>query len=384
MYEAMDFFYDHMAKVEEQIFFEVADLLNLEVDLIFYDTTTASFCIDYEDSYRAFGHSKEGTWSPQVVVALAVTREGYPVRSWVFPGNTADVATVQKIRDDLRGWKLGRALFVTDSGMNSRENRRELSRACGTYLLASRMASVSEIREAVLSKRGPYTVIRDNLHAKEVILGTGERRKRYILCYNPSEAKRQKQHRTEILAFLEQELDRHHSRKATAGWAIDLLASKRYKRYLTITKSGTVRIDRHKVKESEKYDGKWVIETNDDTLTLADAACGYKSLMVIERCFRSMKRTQIKMCPIYHWVPRRIEAHIKLCVLALLIERVAEVACGDTWHRIQHTLESLQVTEFRTNSHKLFRRNEIVPNVRNILNKLEIQVPKPVIKLEIS
>jgi len=382
IYEAMDFFYTHMSEVEEQIFFEVANLFNLEVDLIFYDTTTASFSIDYEDSYRAFGHAKEGTWSPQVVVALAVTREGFPVRSWVFPGNTADVATVQKIRDDLRGWKLGRALFVADSGMNSSENRKELSRACGAYLLASRMASVSEIRETALSKRGPYTVIRDNLHAKEVILGTGERRKRYILCYNPSEARRQKKHRAEVVAFLEQELERHPGRSATARWAIDLLASKRYKRYLTITKSGTVRIDRRKIKESEKYDGKWVIETNDDTITLEDAACGYKSLMVIERCFRSMKRTQLKMCPIYHWTPRRIETHIKLCVLALLIERVAEVECGSTWSRIQHTLEGLQVSEFRTNSHKLFRRNEITPDIRNLLNKLKIPVPSQVVELE--
>jgi len=170
------------------------------------------------------------------------------------------------------------------------------------------MSSVSEIRDTVLSKRGRYTIIRDNLHAKEVIVGDGERRRRYILCYNPSEARRQKKHREEVVAFLEMELDKHQSRKATARWAIDLLASKRYKRYLTITKSDNIRIDRKKVKEFEKYDGKWVIETNDDTITLEDAACGYKGLMVIERCFRSMKRTQIKMCPMYHWVPRRIEA----------------------------------------------------------------------------
>jgi len=382
IYEAMDLFYDHMSEVEKEIFFQTANLLNLEVDLIFYDTTTASFSTDYEDSFRAFGHSKEGNWSPQVVVALAVTREGFPVRSWVFPGNTTDVATVKKIRDDLRGWKLGRTLFVADSGMNSIENKKELSRACGTYLLASRMSSVSEIRDAVLSKRGRYTIIRDNLHVKEVIAGEGERRNRYILCYNPFEAKRQKKHRAEIIAFLEKELDRHQSKKATARWAIELLASRRYKRYLTITKSGKIRIDRNKVKESARYDGKWVIETNDDTITLEDAACGYKGLMVIERCFRSMKRTQIKMCPMYHWTPRRIEAHVKLCVLSLLIERVAEVECNDTWHRIQHALEGLQVSEFRTNSHKFFRRNEMTPNVRNILNKLKIPTPNLVMELE--
>jgi transposase len=92
---------------------------------------------------------------------------------------------VEKVRADLRGWNLGRAIFVADSGMNSEENREELSRACGKYLLATRMASVTEIKRDVLTNRGRYTVIRDNLHAKEVIVGDGERRRRYILCYNP-------------------------------------------------------------------------------------------------------------------------------------------------------------------------------------------------------
>lgn len=110
MYEAMDLLYANADKIEEAIFFHVADLFNLEVDLIFYDTTTASFHVDQEDdpdrhanaTLRKFGHSNEGTWSPQVVVALAVTREGIPVRSWVLPGNTSDVATVEKVRADLR------------------------------------------------------------------------------------------------------------------------------------------------------------------------------------------------------------------------------------------------------------------------------------------
>ena len=67
------------------------------------------------------------------------------------------------------------------------------------------------------------------------------------------------------------------------------------KRYLRVTKANKVRIDRAKIKEAAKYDGKWVLETNDDTISLEDAAYGYKGLMVIERCFRSLKRTQIKL-----------------------------------------------------------------------------------------
>src|SRR5210317_1788774 len=142
MYEAMDLLYEHRQQVEKHVFFQTANLFNLKVDLIFYDTTTASFSIDQEDDLRRFGHSKEGTWAPQVVVALAVTPEGLPVKSWVFPGNTADVSTVERVRSDLRGWNLNRAIFVADSAMNSKNNREELARACGKYLLATRMASI--------------------------------------------------------------------------------------------------------------------------------------------------------------------------------------------------------------------------------------------------
>jgi hypothetical protein len=390
IYEAMDLLHAHAEQVEKTVFFQTADLFNLEVDLIFYDTTTASFSIDTEDeperhpnaTLRKFGHSKEGFWAPQVLVALAVTREGVPVRSWVLPGNIADVSTVEMVRSDLRGWNLGRAMFVADAGMNSEDNRTELARACGKYLLACRMANVTEIKRDVLSKRGRYTVFKDNLHAKEVIVGDGERRKRYILCYNPKEAERQRQHRQMTIQLLEQELESHKDRSATAQWAIELLASRRFKRYLRILKSGQVRIDRHAVREAEAYDGKWVIETNDDTISLEDAACGYKGLMVIERCFRSLKRTQIKMTPMYHWASRRIESHVKICVLALLIERIAELACGKPWQRIRGALEKLQVTEFLDLNHRVLMRNELPADTRKMLKLLKITPPRQVIHLE--
>ena len=390
MYEAMDLLYENAAEVEKTIFFQTANLFNLEVDLIFYDTTTASFHVDMEDdpsryphaTIRKFGHSKEGTWTPQVVVALAVTREGVPVRSWVLPGNTADVSTIEQIRADLRGWSLGRALFVADSGMNSADNRIELAKACGKYLLACRMASVSEIKRDVLSKRGRYSVFTDNLHAKEVVVGDGERRTRYILCYNPKEAKRQRKHREMIVGLLEAELEIHTVASATAQWAIDLLASRRFKRYLRVTKAGQLRIDRTAVREAVKYDGKWVLETNDDTISLEDAARGYKGLMIIERCFRSLKRTQIKMTPMYHWATRRIEAHVKICVLSLLIERIAELSCGKPWYRIQGALDELQVTEFFNLNNRVLMRNELPIETRNILKLLKINPPKQVVGLE--
>jgi transposase len=390
MYEAMDLLHANIEDVEKTVFFNTANLFNLEVDLIFYDTTTASFHVDYEDddtdpdsttTLRKFGHTKEGNWAPQVVVALAVTRDGIPVRSWVLPGNTADVTTVTKVRADLRGWNLGRAMFVADSGMNSTDNRVELAKACGKYLLACRMAAIAEIKGEVLGKRGPYTIFKDNLQAKEVIIGDGERRRRYILCYNPHEAERQAKHRQMIVEHLESELASHKDHSADAQWAIDLLASRRFKRYLRTTKGGQLHIDRGAVADAAKYDGKWVIETNDDTISLEDAACGYKSLMVIERCFRSLKRTQIKMTPMYHWASRRIETHVKICVLALQLERVAEITCGRPWHHIKRALETLQVTEFFDLKYRVLMRNEVTKDAEIILKSLKINPPARVVAM---
>lgn len=392
MYEAMDLLHEHAAEIEKTVFYKTADLFNLDVDLIFYDTTTASFHVDQEDdpgrhphaTLRKFGHSKEGTWTPQVVVALAVTREGIPVRSWVLPGNTSDAATVEKVRTELRGWNLGRALFVADSGMNPKGNREELARACGKYLLACRMASVAEIKREVLTKRGRYSCFTDNLQAKEVIVGDGERRTRYILCYNPKEADRQRKHRKEIVALLEEELSSHKDLSATAQWAITLLASRRFKRYLRVTKGGQIRLNRTAIREASKYDGKWVLETNDDTISLEDAARGYKGLMIIERCFRSLKRAQIKMTPMYHWATRRIEAHVKICVLALMIERIAELSCGKPWYQIRRALDELQVTEFFNLNNRVLMRNELPAQTRKIFKLLKINPPKQVIEIETS
>ena len=148
------------------------------------------------------------------------------MRSWVFPGNTSDMATVAKVKADLKGWKLGRALFVGDGGLNSEENRHELAKACGTYVLASRMGSVAEIKGEVLPRPGRYRSVSDNLYVKQVVVGSnGIRRRRYLVCYNPQEAKRHQHHRHEIVAQLQAELARHKSHKATAQWAIDLFAS---------------------------------------------------------------------------------------------------------------------------------------------------------------
>ena len=241
-----------------------------------------------QEGLRKYGRPKEGGWSIQVVVVLAVTREGLPIRSWVFPGNTSDVTTIEKVKTDLKGWKLGRSLFVADAGMNSEKNRQELSKACEKYLLATRLASVKEIKDEVILSPGRYKIISKNMQAKEVVVGDGVLQRRYILCYNPIQAKREKKHRKQVVSALEEELKSHPEKVATAQWAIKLKASGRYGRYLKVTEKGNLEIDRDAIRNAAQFDGKWVIQTNDDTIAVEDAADLYKSLLIIERCFRSL------------------------------------------------------------------------------------------------
>ena len=390
LYRALDFLAVWSDEIERDVFLRAADLLRLDVDLIFYDTTTAYFEIDEPDEFaeqfagklyaplRQRGHSKEGRDNqPQVIIALAVTRDGMPVRSWVLPGNTADVATVARIKQDLHAWQLGRCLFVGDAGMYSAQNLVELSRGLGRYVLAVPMRRVQDVEVEVLSRPGRYRQVADNLQVKELWVGDGERRKRYVLCFNPQEAERQRQHRQQVLMEMAAELtalDKREEQHPKA--ACTLIASKRYGRYLSTDRHGRPKLDAAKVKAAEKFDGKFVVITNDDTLSAEDVALAYKAGAMIESCFRRMKQTGLEVRPMFHWTARRIEAHVKLCVLALQMQRSAEIRTELSWMRIAHALGALKAVRYRSESRTIVQRTKISSELAGLLKRLGISAPK--------
>jgi transposase len=225
--------------------------------------------------------------------------------------------------------RLGRVLFVGDAGLYSRANLDELAKGAGRYIVATPIGRVKEIRDEVLSHPGRYADITPTLRAKEVVLGEGERRRRYILCLNEEEADKQRWHRAELLKILEVELASLSDDHPKA--ACRLMASKRFGPYLSQDDHGRPYLDKAKIRRAEQLDGKFVLTTNDDTLSVADIALGYKGMWIIESCFRKMKTTGLAVRPMFHWMPHRIIAHIKLCVLALMIQRAAEIATGLPW-----------------------------------------------------
>jgi hypothetical protein len=389
LYRAMDFLEKHKAEVEKAVYFKMADLMNADVDLIFYDTTSLHFEVDEEDErvlvkrgrayepLRKRGHSKNGRDdAPQIVVGLAVTRDGLPVRSWVFSGKTTDVTTIEQVKKDLQGWRLGRCLFVGDAGMNSEENRRTLALGNGKYILGSRMRAGDEVTKVVLARQGRYQDVREGLRVKEVLVGDGERRRRYVVCHNPAEEARQRAHRQKLIAELEAELkamqarsDGRHSKRACA-----LLTSSRYGRYLRETKRGKLRLDRAAIAEAERYDGKWVITSNDDTLTAEDLALGYKQLLRVEACWRQLK-SGLSMRPVRHFRPWRIQAHVTISVLSLLLERIAEIRASDTWRNLAAQLQTIKVVEYDRAEARVQQTSEVRKETAALLAKLGVPSP---------
>jgi hypothetical protein len=396
LYFALDFLDTHIEAVEREIFFRTADLFRADVDLIFWDTTSVYFDTDEEDAdeetrrgktlppLRQRGHNKEGhAGDPQVVVGLALTRDGLPVRSWVFPGNTVDATTVAQVKESLRGWQLGHAIFVGDAGMDSEANRHELAKGLGHYILAMPMGRLTEVQQEVLSRPGRFRTVNDQLEVKEVMVGEGARQRRYIVCRNREEAARQRHHRQELLGGLRQELTRLDPQAAAhTKRACELVASKRYGRYLARGPGGRLAINAAAVRRAERMDGKYVLLTNDDTLTPEDVGLGYKAMMIIEACFRRMKTTGLRIRPVYHWTAHRIVSHVKLCVLALLLERAAEIRAGDSWRNIRFILEGLKAVRYRVQDTTIVQTTRLTPQAAALLKKLQAPPPKRLLSIE--
>jgi hypothetical protein len=400
-YRAMDFLLSALPELQEQVFFSVANLLNLEVDVLFFDTSSTYFELDHladeleEDAGETDAESdddeeQEGleeramrAWSkhskdhrpdlPQVVLGMAVTREGIPVRVWSFPGTTSDQVIIRKVKDDLGAWGLHRVIWCLDRGFNSAENRRYLQRAGGHYIVGERLRSDSTEAKAALARAGRYREVAGNLRVKEVRVGT----ERFVICHNPERARRDEVVRGRIVAHLEARIE--GSDRLPRDKRLELygaLSTKSgLKRFLRLTKDAKLRIDKAAIRREVHFDGKFLLRSSDEALSAEELATGYKALYEAERGWRDLKST-IDLRPVFHRREDRIRAHVQLCWLALLLARVAELGAGDTWRNLRNELERLHLVTMATNEGTVSQRSELTPAQRAILSALEVPEPR--------
>jgi DDE family transposase len=437
-YRAMDWLISIEADLARGVFDQVAHLLNLEVDLIFFDTTSTYFEAEQADEpvwrdanghrvdhrvepdspstnattgggradggvssadgeqapegaagkagFRTHGKSKDSRDDlPQVVVGMAVTRDGIPVRVWCWPGNTSDSPLIRQVRDDLRDWTLGKVIWVADRGFTSKENRRHLSAGGDGYILGEKLRSGSAEATAALARPGRYQDIADNLRVKEVKVSDHER---FIVCHNPDAADRDAAVRTNLIARLEAMIagsDRlPQDKRAELRGVISTKPG--LNRFLRTTPSGLLRLDAAAVAADAKLDGKYLLRTCDPHLTAEDIALGYKQLLEVERGWRDMKQV-LDLRPVYHRLEDRIRAHVLLCWLALLLARIVETRASTpetatTWPRARDELQRLHVGTF-TGPAGVFRQTTpSSTEVRRLHQVLDIAPPPRILDLD--
>ncbi|MBF8184943.1 IS1634 family transposase [Nonomuraea sp. K274] len=422
-YRAMDWLHEVKDDLEKQVFDEVANLLNLEVDLLFFDTTSTYFELGHADEpvardehgervpdretdretdreagdeagdgqesraagFRTYGNSKDSRDDlPQIVIGMAVTRDGIPVRCWCWPGNASDQRLIRQVKDEMRDWTLSKIVWVTDRGFSSAENRRYLRQGDHQYIIGEKLRSGSAEVKAALSRQGRYTDISGNMRIKEVRISDTDR---FVICHNPEAAERDRRMREQLIAQLIAQLtDLIDGSDAVSEFQRGELRGKiaakpGLNRYLRATPAGKLRVDTAKVKAEENLDGKYLLRCGDPHLSAEDIALGYKQLLEVERGWRDMKQI-IDLRPVYHRLEERIRAHVILCWLALLLIRIIETTTGSTWLACRRDLDRLHLGAF-TGPAGLFRQvTALTKAQRDLLAKLAVPVPKQVIDLQ--
>ena len=407
-YAAMDFLLAALPEIAERIFSTTANLLNLSCDIIFVDTSSTYFERDVADSevdldlakgaeeeaagqklgpddpgpeeqaVRRFNkHSKDHRPDlPQVVLGMAVTAEGVPVRCWTFPGNTSDQVIIRTIKDDLAGWMLNRVVWVADRGFNSVANRAYLQRGGGHYVVAEKLRNASGEAKEALSRPGRFHHAAGNLEVKEVRVGEGARSQRFVVCFNPETEERDQQVRANLVAYLETQIAgtdewTKSKRDELAGRLRTTPALWRLVRRLN---DGRFRIDQAAIAKEAKLDGKWLLRTSDDSLTPTDLALAYKQLLEVERGWRDMKGS-LGLRPVFHHREDRIRSHIQLCWLGLLLMRVIENSTGDTWRNVRHELDRMHLVTMETAEGRVAQRSATTTGQAEILSALGIPEP---------
>jgi Transposase DDE domain len=403
-YRAMDQLLTIEPDLAQQAYYQVTDLLNLEVDLLFFDTTSTYFETGEADEdvprndrgervpagskdaageagFRTHGNSKDSRDDlPQVIVGMAVTRDGIPVRVWSWPGHTADSGLIRQVKADLRQWVLSKVIWVADRGFTSEKNRRALMQGGGGYIIGEKLRSGSAEVKAAMSRQGRYKAVRDNLQVKEVRLGDDD--DRFIICYNPDQAERDAAIRARLIAQLEELIAGTDALTAAERARLEgsLAGRPGLKRFLRVTPAGLLRIDKAKIKAEENLDGKYLLRSCDPHLTAEDIALGYKQLLEVERGWRDMKQV-IDLRPVYHRREDRIRAHVVLCWLALVLIRVAENTAGQAWNRIRAELQRQHAVTWTGPAGTFRQTTDLTKPQRDLYTALSIEPPKKIISL---
>ncbi len=366
--------------IEEALFARRRDLFT-ELQVVFFDTTSIYFEGQGGETIGQRGYSKDHRPDlKQMVVGAVLDGQGRPICCELWPGNTADVTTLIPVVDRLRSrFGVTKVCIVADRGMISDETILALEKQerSWPYILGARMRSQNEVKDEVLGRAGRYRVVHPQrqtsedpapLKVKEVLVAG----RRYIVCLNEDEARKDAADREAIVASLREKLRSGEK---------SLIGNKGYRRYLRSTGSDHFQIDEAKIQEEARYDGKWVLRTNTD-LETAEVALQYKRLWMVEAWFRSSK-SLLQTRPIYHKCDETIRGHVFCSFLALVLrqeleDRLARDGHEFEWADVIQDLDRLQLVEVEQDGKRFLLRSEVKGTCGAVFRAVGVAVPPTV------
>jgi hypothetical protein len=365
----------HCTNAIEEALYQHRKSLFGALSVAFFDTTSLYFEGDGGATLGQRGHSKDfRPQLPLVVLGIVLDERDRPIASFLWPGNTADVTALLPVVARLRRrFGVDRACIVADRGMISAATIAALEAQKIDYILGARERSTKELRETVLHDDGatvPLTIPRQkgrtDLAVKEVKIEG----RRYIVCRNEEEARKDAEARATLLAGLQRKL---------ATGAKSLVGNTGYRRFLPVPEGDGFAIDPAKVEADAQFDGIFVLRTSLSMSALA-VVLRYRNLLTVEQSFLAAK-TLLATRSIFHRTDAAIRGHIFCTFLALvlrkeLLDRLA--ACGGAvpeWQCIIDDLLDLSAVEVDQDGRRALLRTAPRPSIDPICRALGITLP---------
>jgi hypothetical protein len=364
--------------VEEELFARRRDLF-AELSVVFMDTTSLSFEGKGGEELGRRGHSKDHRPDlNQMIVGLVMDQDGRPLCSELWPGNTADVTTLLPVVDRLRArFAVGRICIVADRGMISAATIAALEERKLEYVLGVRERSSAEVRSTVIEDRTPFVPLvvpralgdLTELEAKQVKIGD----RRYIVCRNLAEARRDAEQRTAILDGLRAKLAQGD--KALVG-------NSGFRRYLKTVSAEHFAIDETRVAEDARFDGLYVLRSK---ITPLQVMLRYRDLLRVEQLLRQAKAV-LATRPIYHSSDMAIRGHVFCSFLALLLakeleDRLRRQGIAAEWGDILRDLDRLQEIELEQDGKRFLLRTPTTGVAGKLFQAVGVALPPNVQEL---
>jgi len=366
--------------IEEELFRRNRDLFS-ELELVFFDTTSLYFEGQGGESLGQYGHSKDHRPDlKQMVVGAVLDGAGRPICCELWPGNLTDVSSLSPVIKRLKSrFGIASVCVVADRGMISTQTIEKLeSPELGmSYILGARMHRDKTVRDEVLASSEKFQVVTaakkttgdpSPLSVREQWVGE----KRYVVCYNEDQARKDAADRKAIVESLKEKLKSGDK---------SLVGNKGYRRYLKSAGKEHFTVDEAKLAKEQLFDGMWVLRTN-TAFPAAEVALKYKQLWMVESIFRSAK-SLLETRPIYHKVDDTIRGHVFCSFLALVLRKELETrlekhGTKPEWADINRDLRALQEVEVEMHGKKLYLRTDLRGVCHTVLQAAGVAVPPTV------